>query len=139
SNVGDQIFQPRKITDVTFQAVRAVCGRNFTYVVGAPGSGMHMMLTNSNQHQIMSSMPSLCPDWQDIGATWGAVFILQKDGSLTAWGQQNRWALVPHGLPDLAQIAIGTDHVLALTTNGHLLSWGWMKHGNCGDVSAHLI
>jgi protein ATS1 len=32
----------------------------------------------------------------------------------------------------LNKIAIGSEHVVALSAAGDVLTWGWGEHGNCG-------
>ena len=79
-------------------------------------------------------MPPHIKNWKQIGATWNAIFVLFDDGHLTAWGKDNLWELVPKGLPLIEKMAVGSEHVLALTKDGKLISWGWGKHGNCGNM-----
>jgi protein ATS1 len=31
-------------------------------------------------------------------------------------------------------IAVGSEHALALTDAGDLMVWGWGEHGNCGPI-----
>ncbi|KAF2191033.1 RCC1/BLIP-II [Zopfia rhizophila CBS 207.26] len=125
---------PNKIEEVTFKAKRAVCGCEFTYIVGDPSSGEHVVL-GSNRHGLQSKMPADAKDWIDIGATWNAIFVLKQDGQLEAWGKENQWILVPEDLPLITKIAVGSDHILALTEERKLIAWGWATHGNCGDAS----
>jgi protein ATS1 len=120
--------------DIPFAARRATCGQNFTYIVGDPSLGDHIIL-GDDKHSIQSK-PETIMSWKDVGATWNAIFVLFSDGSLVAWGKSNLWKLVPPGLPKLDQIAVGSDHILAITKDDRrLISWGWAEHGNCGDTS----
>jgi protein ATS1 len=124
---------PIHIKDVPFKAQRVTCGQYFTYIVGDSKSGDHLLL-GDDKHGIKSKKPHAVMGWKDIGATWNAVFVLYNDGSLSAWGKSDLWQLVPVGLPKLAQIAVGSDHILAVTADNRVLSWGWAVHGNCGDT-----
>lgn len=129
-----KVTKPTKIEDaIPFKSVKAVCGKDFTYLVGEPSTGDHVLL-GKDKFNIISNMPKDIKGWKDIGATWHAIFILFNDGTLTAWGKENMWKLVPPDLPLLSKIAVGSDHVLAVTVDGELISWGWGKHGNCGDL-----
>jgi protein ATS1 len=112
-----------------------VCGKDFTYLAGDPSTGDHTLL-GRDKFGVRSNMPHHIQYWKDFGATWHAVFVLFHDGSLTAWGKDDMWELVPKDLPLIDQIAVGSEHVLALTRRGDLISWGWGKHGNCGDLTA---
>ncbi len=130
----DKISEPTKIEQIPFQPVRVVCGKDFTYLVSDPSTGEHKVL-GKDKFNIISGMPADVKGYKDVGATWHAIFILFKDGRLTAWGKENQWKLLPPNLPSIDSIAVGTDHILAVTKEGKLISWGWGKHGNCGDIS----
>ncbi|XP_014556167.1 hypothetical protein COCVIDRAFT_38215 [Bipolaris victoriae FI3] len=129
-----KVTTPTKINDIPFKPTKVVCGKDFTYLVGEPSSGEHILL-GKDKFNIISNMPEHIKDWKDIGATWHAIFVLFNDGSLTAWGKENMWKLLPQNLPLLNKIAVGSDHVLAVTRDGGLISWGWGKHGNCGNLA----
>ncbi|KAF2997569.1 hypothetical protein E8E13_001746 [Curvularia kusanoi] len=136
----DKVTKPTLIEDLPFRPVRAVCGKDFTYLASDPSTGEHKVL-GKDKFNIISSMPPDVKGYKDIGATWHAIFVLFEDGRLVAWGKENQWKLLPPDLPLLDSIAVGTDHILAVTRDGKLISWGWAKHGNCGDVSElqHVI
>lgn len=125
------ISSPRKISGIDFKVIRAICGREFTYLVGEKKVGRHIIL-GSDKWNVKSSAPPYVPGWQDLGASWGSIFILREDGNLTSWGRDDHGQLAPPGLPLLSQIAIGSEHALGLTTEGDVLAWGWGEHGNCG-------
>ncbi|KAF2111675.1 regulator of chromosome condensation 1/beta-lactamase-inhibitor protein II [Lophiotrema nucula] len=128
-----QYSTPTKIGGIPFSVTRAICGKEFTYLVGDSATGEHKIL-GRDQHKLISSMPDHVRGWKDIGATWHAIFVLFEDGTLHGWGKVNQWKLIPPGLPRIAQIAVGTEHILAVTNDERLLSWGWGFHGNCGDL-----
>ncbi|RGP80220.1 hypothetical protein FLONG3_1754 [Fusarium longipes] len=128
---GQVLHTPRKIEGLDFKVTRAVCGREFTCLFGDPQSG-NIKVLGSDKWKIQSDAPETCPEWKEVGASWGNVFILTKDGSLQAWGRDDHGQLPPPNLPELSKIAIGSEHVVALSTTGDVLSWGWGEHGNCG-------
>jgi protein ATS1 len=125
------IYSPRKIIGVDFQVVRAVCGREFTYLIGEPDKGEHVVL-GSDKWNVQSSAPTAVPGWKDVGASWGSIFVLEESGKLLSWGRGDHGQLTPPMLPSLSQIGIGSEHVLGLTVEGDVLAWGWGEHGNCG-------
>lgn len=125
------IHEPRKIAGVDFRVVRAVCGREFTYLLGNPQLGQNVVL-GSDKWNVRSAAPQSVPGWRDVGASWGSIFVLQLDGKLLSWGRDDHGQLTPPELPLLSQIAIGSEHALGLTTDGKALAWGWGEHGNCG-------
>jgi protein ATS1 len=130
-----KVSTPTKIGGINFKTTRVVCGKDFTYLVGDPSTGEHIVL-GKDKFNIVSGMPQHIKGWKDIGATWHAVFILFDDGKLIAWGRSAMWELIPPGLPLIDKIAVGSEHVLAITREGKLISWGWGKHGNCGNLAA---
>lgn len=127
------VAQPTKIENIPFKPERVVCGKEATYLVGPPSTGEHMIL-GKDKYNIISSMPQNIAGWKDIGATWSSIFVLFDDGKLIAWGRDTIWKLIPPGLPLLDRIAVGSEHILAATKEGKLISWGWGKHGNCGNL-----
>lgn len=124
------ISTPRKI-DAGFAVIRAVCSKEATCLFGPPGSG-HIRVLGSDKWELSSKCPEKVPKWTDIGAGWGAIYILDEDGVLQGWGRDDHGQLPPRNLPRLKQIAVGSEHVVALSEAGDVLSWGWGEHGNCG-------
>ncbi|CZT05428.1 hypothetical protein WAI453_005027 [Rhynchosporium graminicola] len=130
------IHAPRKITGLDFKVVRAVCGREFTYLVGEPEAGEHLVL-GYDKWSVNKLAPQAVPGWKDVGATWGSIFVLQQVGKLLSWGRDDHGQLTPPGLPPIEQIATGSEHALALTNDGQVLAWGWGEHGNCGPSTTN--
>jgi protein ATS1 len=128
---GQVLHAPRKIEGIDFKIARVVCGREFTCLFGDPRGG-NIKVLGSDKWEIQSSAPTTCPEWKDVGASWGNVFILTKEGSLQGWGRDDHGQLPPPNLPELNKIAIGSEHVVALSAAGDVLTWGWGEHGNCG-------
>ena len=124
------IYTPRKIDGISFKVVRAVCGREFTCLLGERSTG-ELLVIGSEKWNVRSGAPESVPGWDDIGAGWGSICIL-KDGMLQSWGRNDHGQLPSPNLPPLTKIAVGSEHVVALSTEGDVLSWGWGEHGNCG-------
>ncbi|KAJ8064337.1 hypothetical protein OCU04_006681 [Sclerotinia nivalis] len=125
------VYAPRKIEGLDFKVVRAICGREFTCLLAEPSSGQHRII-GSDKWNIRSSAPEKISGWRDAGSTWGSILILQNDGSLVSWGRDDHGQLAPSQLPSVRQIAIGSEHGLALTAEDEVCAWGWGEHGNCG-------
>jgi protein ATS1 len=128
-----RVAKPTRVHGIPFKPQRIVCGKDFTYLVGDPSTGEHIIL-GKDKFNIISDMPKNIIGWKDVGATWHGVFVLLKDGKLIAWGRNAMWKLIPPNLPLIDRMAVGSEHVLAVTKEGKLISWGWAKHGNCGDL-----
>jgi protein ATS1 len=135
AKLSGKVTIPTRMENISFKPKRVVCGKDFTYLVGDPSTGEHVVL-GKNKFNILSSMPQDITGWKDIGATWHAIFVLFEDGKLIAWGRNALWKLIPAGLPLIDKIAVGSEHVLAVTREGKLISWGWGKHGNCGNLKS---
>jgi protein ATS1 len=125
------ITSPRKISGVDFKVERAVCGREFTYLLSSPAEGKHLIL-GTDKWDIKSSAPVEIKGWKDVGASWGGISVLLTNGKIVSWGRNDHGQLAPPGVPDLSHIAIGSEHTIALTIDGDVLAWGWGEHGNCG-------
>ena len=125
------VYVPRRITGLDFKAVRAVCGREFTYILGEHEAGKHAVL-GSDKWNVKSAAPTTVQGWKYVGASWGSIFVLGQSGVLASWGREDHGQLGPPGLPSLSQIAVGSEHAIGLTSDGNVLAWGWGEHGNCG-------
>ena len=125
------VKEPRRISGIPFKVRRAVCGREFTYLIGDPTEGQHLVL-GLDKWSIRSKAPTAVADWSDIGACWGSLFVLLQSGQILSWGRNDHGQLAPPGLPLVSKLACGSEHCLALTREGHVLAWGWGEHGNCG-------
>ncbi|KXG54117.1 Regulator of chromosome condensation, RCC1 [Penicillium griseofulvum] len=54
------------------------------------------------------------------------------DGSVVAWGRNDRGQLPPPNLPPPAKLAVGSEHAIALLGDARVAAFGWGEHGNCG-------
>ncbi|MCJ1254510.1 hypothetical protein MMC24_002325 [Lignoscripta atroalba] len=125
------IWEPRKIQGLGFKVNRAVCGREFTYLVGDAKEGRHTIL-GSDKWDIKSTAPEAVPDWKDIAASWGSIFVLKESGQIVSWGRNDHGQLASHVMPPVMKMAVGSEHVLVLTQDRRVFAWGWGEHGNCG-------
>ncbi|KAL9104726.1 MAG: hypothetical protein Q9163_000338 [Psora crenata] len=126
------LWSPRKVEGLDFKVKRAVCGREFTFLVSHPRDGQHAIL-GSDKWGVRSQAPGHVHDWRDIGASWGSIFTLDKDGKVRSWGRNDRSQLASMHLPPVERLAVGSEHVVALAADGVVLCWGWGEHGNCGE------
>ncbi|KAK5118043.1 hypothetical protein LTR62_004089 [Meristemomyces frigidus] len=131
------VWLPRKIEGIPFPARRVVCGKDFTCIVGDPGEGkIHLLgLGKSDRFGLRSSLPPCMPGWKSIAASWGSMFIVTANEKLVGFGRNDHGQLPPPGLPPISNIAVGSEHCLALPQNpsGNVFVWGWGEHGNCGE------
>ena len=129
------IRTPQKMSGLAFGVSKATCGREFTYIVGDPSKTEHQVV-GSDQWNVKSSAPSA--PWprstglKGLGSSWCGIYTLDSSGKISSWGRNDRGQLAPQDLPEIKQIAVGSEHTLALTENGEVLAWGWGEHGNCG-------
>ncbi|KAK5994584.1 RCC1 repeat-containing protein C10F6.04 [Cladobotryum mycophilum] len=125
------VYAPRKIQGIDFKVTRAVCANEATCFFGGPDTG-NIRVLGSDKWTLTSKAPSTISPWIDVGASWGNFYVLHQDGSLESWGRDDHGQLPPPNLPKLEKIAIGSEHVVALSEEGEVLAWGWGEHGNCG-------
>ncbi|KAK5627573.1 hypothetical protein RRF57_003288 [Xylaria bambusicola] len=123
--------KPRKIDGVPFKAAKAVCCQYTTCLIAEPGDGRVLVL-GADKWGLKSQAPPEIPNWKAVSACWGSIYVLKRDGTLSAWGRDDHGQLPPPGLPEVSRIAAGSEHVVALTEAGEVLAWGWGEHGNCG-------
>ena len=126
------VDQPRKIAGIPFKPERVVCGKEFTYIVGSPTAGEHIVL-GDDKWNIVSQAPEKVPEWNNIAATWGSLFVVLEGGRVLSWGRNDHGQLCPPGIPFVKQLTAGSEHVVALDQNGDVITWGWGEHGNCGS------
>ncbi|OTB20727.1 hypothetical protein K445DRAFT_313209 [Daldinia sp. EC12] len=125
------VYHPHKFNDIPFKVAKAVCCQYTTCLISEPGDGRILVL-GADKWELKSAAPVEIPDWSMISASWGGIYILQRNGTIIAWGRDDHGQLPPPGLPKLDRIAAGSEHILAVTEDGDVLSWGWGEHGNCG-------
>lgn len=154
------VWRPAKVEGIPFLATGAVCGREFTVILGRRSAGEFVILGDEgNRWGIMRIPESLrfaaegsgggWSEYIDIGASWHDIYVhassshsdsdigfdslnARAAGSLIAWGRNDRGQLPPPDLPPLSEIGVGSEHVLALLENGDVATFGWGEHGNCG-------
>ena len=128
------VWSPRRIEGLHFSVAKAVCGKDFTCLVGDKRSGGMLVLGHrkSDRFSLLSSVPPAIPGWKDVAASWGSILVLKDNGELLGFGRNDHGQLPPPGLPPIEAIAAGSEHCIALTKAGKVLAWGWGEHGNCG-------
>lgn len=121
------VWKPRKI-DVPFSVRQAVAGRDFTYVVGH--DKQHLLLGDAKH---FSDTPNVsvesCAD--NLICGWSNIYY-HSAADLRGFGRNDRGQLPPKVLPPVKHFVAGSEHCVAATENGKVLSWGWGEHGNCG-------
>ena len=127
------IAVPRKIEGIGFEVKRAVCCKETTCFLGEPEEGRIAVL-GSDKGKLKSEAPNNVRAWKDISSSWGNIFILKEDGSLHGWGRDDQGQIPPPNVSPLSKIAAGSEHVVALTKESDVISWGWGEHGNCGPT-----
>nr|POF03871.1 rcc1 repeat-containing protein c10f6.04 [Quercus suber] len=131
------VWQPRKIEGISSRVVKAVCGKDFTCLIGSRSTGEVAVLgpNRGDRFGVKTCAPDFVPDWKDIVASWGSVYILTYHGDVVAWGRNDHGQLPSTGLPPIESLDAGSEHCLALTKTGVVLVWGWGEHGNCGGLT----
>ena len=125
------LWKPRKIEGIPFKVKRAVCGREFTYLVGDQGEGQHLVL-GSDKWRVRSGAPEAVKGWKDLKASWGSIYVHFDSGKVISWGRNDHGQLAPTNLPRAERLAAGSEHALIYSNEGKICVWGWGEHGNCG-------
>ncbi|PPJ57337.1 hypothetical protein CBER1_01425 [Cercospora berteroae] len=133
------VWRPRKIDNVPFKVIDAVCGKDFTCLFGDRSTGDFMIigLARSDRFRVKKDAPDSVPGWKQVAASWGSIYVLMGSGKLLAWGRNDHGQLPPADIPLLEAIAAGSEHCLGLTQDHKVLAWGWGEHGNCGTPTDH--
>lgn len=121
--------EPRKFENSGYSVARAVCGRDFTFLMNKDGTSRTL---GPDKWQLQKDAPAQVSDWKDVYASWGSIFVLKKNGKLVSWGRNDHGQLSSPNVPEIDKLAVGSEHVVALTRDGKVVSWGWGEHGNCG-------
>ena len=131
----EDVWQPRKIENVSFKVARAICGKDFSCLLSDPTRGQVLLMGPSKRdlYNLKGSIPARVDPWIDTQASWGSVFMHMSSGQLLSWGRNDHGQLAPPNVPNVTSIAAGSEHMLALTAAGQVLAWGWGEHGNCGS------
>lgn len=144
---GKIAWTPVQVGGIPFPATGAVCGREFTVVLGARERGEFVVLGDSANRWGVLDVPDTLrrsgEGYLDIGASWHGIYVQRctaggqgpagsSGSSLVAWGRDDRGQLPPADLPAVRKIAIGSEHGLAVLQDGSVVAFGWGEHGNCG-------
>ncbi|KAL3474875.1 regulator of chromosome condensation 1/beta-lactamase-inhibitor protein II [Aspergillus californicus] len=134
--VGDKIvWSPVKIEGVPFPVSEVTCGREFTVLSGDKSAGEFAVLgSTGNKWNILSDVPSSedVKGYLQINASWHGVYILRQDMSVIGWGRDDRGQLPPKALGRVRDVAVGSEHAVALLQGRSVVAFGWGEHGNCG-------
>ncbi|KAH8424551.1 RCC1 domain-containing protein [Aspergillus melleus] len=128
-------WKPVKIDNLRFSASAAACGREFTVVTGDRAAGQFAVLGSSgDKWNILSGVPASAAveGYRGIYASWHGIYVHRNDSSVVCWGRNDRGQLPPGDLPASKDIAVGSEHALALLEDQSVVAFGWGEHGNCG-------
>ncbi|KAJ9194918.1 hypothetical protein DTO164E3_7122 [Paecilomyces variotii] len=137
-SVKDQkiVWSPVKIEGIHFHATDVACGREFTVITGNKESGEFVILgpAGLDRWRILSDAPQPADvaGFSLVAASWNGIYIHGGNGSVKAWGRNDKGQLPPPGLPRSSKIAVGSEHALALLDDQKVVAFGWGEHGNCG-------
>ncbi|KAL5339573.1 regulator of chromosome condensation 1/beta-lactamase-inhibitor protein II [Aspergillus crustosus] len=129
------VWKPTRIEGVPFRVTDATCGREFTVLSGNRERGEFVVLgSTGDKWGILSGTPHFgkVNGFLSISASWHGVYVHQKDGSIFSWGRNDRGQLPEPGLRVVKEVAVGSEHVVALLEERSVVAWGWGEHGNCG-------
>lgn len=152
-----EVEHPQKVPGV-MDVYSVACGQQHTVVMTSSG---RIFVWGSNKHGQLGVDPTLhstvinpkeiCfPQRPDGGCIllsgWTHVAILTDSGKIINWGRNTYGQLGCHeyqrplswkpqimdNIENVTQLAIGSEHNIAILGTGRIVSWGWNEHGNCG-------
>lgn len=129
------VWNPMKIEDILFKAKEAVCGREFTVVIGNKDRGEYVILgAAGDKWRVVNDAPSsdLLRGYLSVAASWHGIYVHLQDSCVLAWGRNDRGQLPQPDFPTSRKIAVGSEHALAILNDGTVAAFGWGEHGNCG-------
>ena len=127
-------FPTRVEAEPAFKVTDVLVGREFTLLLAA---GRKPELLGESKFLSREDLEVFGKDDLAI-CGWNTIHILsQPPGSPTkttrSLGKNDRGQFAPKTLPDIREIAAGSEHCVAVTMDNRTISWGWGEHGNCGD------
>lgn len=156
------IWKPRKVADEDIKqnveidrVFMAAVGRDFTLLKATSGKEDNRMrkwrLLGGNNflksddddtRRFLAQLTIPVPTGQMVSlktspfAGWSNVYVLESlTQKVRALGRNDRGQLPPEELPELVNMAAGSEHCVGLTSRGRAVTWGWGEHGNCGKES----
>jgi alpha-tubulin suppressor-like RCC1 family protein len=93
-------------------------------------------------------------DWKMVATTSSFTIAVKKDGSLWGWGQNGSNGFLGLGDATIAEslvpirigtatdwetISVGSNHSLALKTNGTIWAWGYNLNGQLGNGNSSIL
>ncbi|KAL4871848.1 hypothetical protein BDV12DRAFT_12758 [Aspergillus spectabilis] len=129
------VWKPTRVEGLPFRVTAATCGREFTVLSGDREKGEFIVLGSvGDKWGILSGTPGFeeVKGYLSINASWHGVYVQQRNGSVLAWGRDDRGQLPEQNLRVVKEVAVGSEHVVALLEDRSVVAWGWGEHGNCG-------
>lgn len=111
--------------------------------------GTYSIIQNdkTGKQEWAKASPSSAPSSISIFTNWSTFHILNPPrtdvkpsdnsdepypGFVRSAGRHDHDQIIHKPLPPIKLLAGGSEHVVALTMDGKVISWGWGEHGNCG-------
>ncbi|KAL2834405.1 regulator of chromosome condensation 1/beta-lactamase-inhibitor protein II [Aspergillus cavernicola] len=129
------VWSPVRIEGVPFAVSEAACGREFTVLCGDKDAGEFVVFgASGNKWNILSGVPGSedVKGYLKIDASWHGVYVHRNDFSVLAWGRDDRGQLLSGDFGRAREVAVGSEHVVALREDRTVVAFGWGEHGNCG-------
>ncbi|EFE43530.1 alpha-tubulin suppressor protein Aats1, putative [Trichophyton verrucosum HKI 0517] len=116
------------------------CGREFTVLTTTSSASLSYSGASSESLYILgpdkwalsSAAPSMVAPYKSLTASWHGVYVHLRDGTVLAWGRNDRGQLPTATMPALDYLAVGSEHVVGAIDHRTLIAFGWGEHGNCG-------
>ena len=123
------ISEPRKV-DLKKNVIDVQAGQNFSLITFEDKS---FQAFGDDKHKQITNLKSIeTHEVEDIKLGWTHIVILCKDKTMKAVGRDDYGQTAVVSNEKFTKASSGYEHGLAINEEGHLFSWGWNEHGNCG-------
>lgn len=132
----------------SLEAIQSIgAANNSSYSIGSPGNVLSWGQVSSGPSISQQTFPSVANLKKFVSGIQGPRCFLLNDQTLWTWGgaalgvlgtgEPLTNALVPvqvPGMTNIADVAVGSNHVLALKENGDVWTWGYNVSGVLGSL-----
>ena len=128
------IWTPSEVGLNGLNAKKVITGKDFTVVLAEGGKVLFLGNLLKNAIQLPNDLA--VEDGMQVFAGWTSVSTLSPSGVVHTHGSARRTTTPRETLEPgqiIEELAVGSEHSVAITNNGHVIAWGWGEHGNCGE------
>lgn len=117
-------------------------------IQGIAAGRLWSVILHTGQVRLLGSLgkrDTAPPSFQDvpsavkITSNWSSLHLLSPTGQINSFGRSDGGQHPPADLPPIGILSSGSEHSVAVGSNGKIYVWGWNEHGNCGSGAANVV